>query len=269
MFHIYEGDLDPEFRLYSDSVGEDVVSPSHINYYAELVVCQRGVLRLRVNHRERILHEGEGTLIHSLEVHEFLSGDHNVVSVFCFSPVLFSELLDQAPVGAQAVGKLSEAGLHYISYLTKTPLRYPEQKREIQLALHCLLYEIPCLSARPERERTLAVCRGVAYLEQHFTEPVSLEQVARAAGVNRAYASQMFPKYLNGATFTQVLNHIRVHRAVQLLSCESVARAALEAGFGSVRQFNRVFKAVTGKTPREYQNAVPGSEKNKITIGGC
>ncbi|MDY4976129.1 MAG: AraC family transcriptional regulator [Clostridia bacterium] len=267
-FHIYEKDLDPEFRIYSDNTAENIISPPHINYYAELVVCRRGELLLRVNQRERRLKAGEGTLIHSLEVHEFLPGKENLVSVFCFSPILFSDLLDQKPAGDQAVGALSEECLGYVSYLTKKNLHYPEQEREIQLVLGSLLYEILCLSARPQREQTLAVCRAVTYLEQHYTEQISLEQVARFAGVNRAYVSQMFPKYLNGVTFTQALSQIRVHRAVQLLSRESVTQAALESGFGSVRQFNRVFKAMTGKSPRDYQGISSGETKKKVTMGG-
>ena len=251
-FHIYKQDLDPEFRIYSDCTGKNIVSPPHINYYAELVVCHEGEIAVRVNQTKRILKAGQGTLIHSLEVHEFIQGQANKVSVYCFSPILFGELLDQKPAGKKTVGSISEACLNYVSYLTGKGLRYPEQEQEIQLVLRSLLYEIPCLPTCPHREQTLAVCRGVAYLERHYTEQVSLEQVARFAGVNRAYASQMFPKYLNGVTFTQVLSQIRIHKALRLLPQKPVAQAAMEAGFGSVRQFNRVFKTMTGKSPREY-----------------
>lgn len=36
---------------------------------------------------------------------------------------------------------------------------------------------------------------------------------------------------------------------------DSVLSVALECGFGSERNFHRQFKALTGKTPREYRAA--------------
>lgn len=99
----------------------------------------------------------------------------------------------------------------------------------------------------------MAICRAMSYLEEHFTEKITLEQLSKAIGVNRVYASKMFSKYLNGITFTEVLSHIRLNRAIRLLRQTTVTQAALESGFGSVRQFNRIFKKVTGKTPREYR----------------
>ncbi|MBE7043545.1 MAG: helix-turn-helix transcriptional regulator [Ruminococcaceae bacterium] len=258
MFHIYERDLDPEFRMYRDGIYQSPVSPSHVNYYAEIILCLEGTFRMRVNQQERILHLGEGTLIHSLEVHEFLSDEQNRVAIFCFSPVLFSDLFDPSAEDENPVGTISSEAMNYVFYLIGKELSYPKHSQEIQLVLRTLLYEIPC--PVPKQEQTLAVCRGVAYLEQHYAEEITLDQLARELGINRVYASQMFPKYLNGVTFTKVLSHIRLNRAIRLLGKTSVAQAALESGFGSVRQFNRVFKEITGKTPREYHDL----EQNQI-----
>lgn len=262
MFHIYERDLDPQFRLYHDSILTNPSSPPHVNYYAEAMVCLEGTLSMKVNQKERILHQGEGTLIHSLEVHEFSPEPKSKIFLVCFSPALFSDLFHPAKDCPSPVKKLSEESIRYLSHLTERGLSYPENKQEIQMVLRILLYEIPCIL--PEQEQTMAVCRGVSYLEQHYAENVTLEQLSRAIGINRVYASQMFPKYLNGTTFTQVLNYIRLNRAIRLLKTMTIAQAALESGFGSVRQFNRVFKSVTGKTPREYHDTEQNQTYRRI-----
>ena len=57
----------------------------------------------------------------------------------------------------------------------------------------------------------------------------------------------------SGMTFSEYLNIVRVSAAVKMLSRGNMAigEAALAAGFGTIRSFNRVFKQLTGYTPRE------------------
>lgn len=66
-----------------------------------------------------------------------------------------------------------------------------------------------------------------------------------------AYFSRYFKK-MTGLTFSSYLNVLRVDRAVELLAGgEDITMADLMArcGFNTLRNFNRVFKAVTGYAP--------------------
>lgn len=264
MFYIYENDLTPMFINFSGGLHKNVISTSHLNYYSELVVCVKGKLEMFVGYKKRILNEGEGTFVQSLEVHEYIQGDNEVL-VFCFSPVLFSDMIKNLPLKENAVGKLSAQGLSYITHLAKCPLKYPRDEQKIRLLLNCLLFEIPCISTRPEREGSLAICRAVAYMEENYAEKITLALLAHELGVNRTYVSRMFSKYLNGTTFIHILNEIRLYYAIKQLGEKSISQTALEVGFGSVRQFNRVFKETIGMTPSEYL----GNEwkgKRKITV---
>lgn len=250
-FKVYRDDLDPSLYIYSDNIPKYSTSPMHINYYAEIVVCLEGSIKITVEDRERFLTAGDGTFIYPLEPHSFTDGK---IRVFCFSPLIFGDLLQRLPISSKSVGKISGACLAYVDYLTEKPLSFPENEREMQLVLRSLLYDIP--TVKSVRDRSLAICRGISYLEQHYTEKITLESFAAAIGVNRHYACQMFPKYLNGVTFSQVLNQIRIHRAIKLLAQTSVSNAAMESGFGSIRQFNRVFLELTTTTPTRYQKSM-------------
>ena len=57
---------------------------------------------------------------------------------------------------------------------------------------------------------------------------------------------------MSGMTFTKYLNIIRIEKAVTLLleSQLSVTEVAQNTGFGTIRSFNRVFKELTGYTPK-------------------
>ena len=65
-----------------------------------------------------------------------------------------------------------------------------------------------------------------------------------------------------GFGFTDILNSIRIGNSRILLAetQKSITEIAYESGFGSVRNYNRVFKAYTGKTPKEFKNKISDTE---------
>jgi len=102
------------------------------------------------------------------------------------------------------------------------------------------------------RERGLS--HALTYIDRHFVEPISLVQVARAAGMAPASLSRLLSKS-EGITFEACLRARRILRARQLLSSTglTVSRVAEMSGWRSVQHFCRAFKAATGKTPGRYR----------------
>jgi AraC-like DNA-binding protein len=97
--------------------------------------------------------------------------------------------------------------------------------------------------------------RLLAYIHEHVADSaLSFNQVARAVGMSRATLGRVFPR-LFGRTFARYLTEARVVKACALLSDtdKSVAEIALEAGFGSVSNFNRRFLALKSTTPLRYR----------------
>jgi AraC-like DNA-binding protein/ligand-binding sensor protein len=99
-----------------------------------------------------------------------------------------------------------------------------------------------------------AVAKARAFISQHLAEPLSLEQVARAANMSAFYFCKVF-KSATGLTFTHYIARARVERTKQLLlnPHTRISEAAYEAGFQSLSQFNRVFRRVVGEAPTTYR----------------
>lgn len=96
--------------------------------------------------------------------------------------------------------------------------------------------------------------KAMGYIQEHFDEPLSREDVARHVGVSAGYFSRSFPKEA-GISFQEYLNRYRIHRARALLEDGrlSVTDVAFSVGFQNVSYFCQVFRQVTGVSPRGYQ----------------
>lgn len=95
---------------------------------------------------------------------------------------------------------------------------------------------------------------AVSYVNLHFNENPSLKSVADLVCYTPEYLSGLFKK-ATGKTFTQYLKTVKIENAKKLLTLEglSVAEICFKCGFGSVSNFNRVFKTVTNTVPSEYR----------------
>jgi AraC-like DNA-binding protein len=100
------------------------------------------------------------------------------------------------------------------------------------------------------RERSLT--RALAYIAQHYAEPLPLSTVARVAGFAPNYFSILF-KQRERMTFERYLCRVRIERAQQLLAQTDldIGRIARLAGFKTAEYLARVYKRSTGLTPLE------------------
>ena len=95
--------------------------------------------------------------------------------------------------------------------------------------------------------------KSILYLEMHFREKLTLEALAKQAGFNPTYFSELFKK-VTGETYIDRLNNLRSGYASMLLSGGfSVNDACFMSGFGSLSNFLSVFKKRYGMTPGEYK----------------
>jgi len=95
------------------------------------------------------------------------------------------------------------------------------------------------------------------YTMDHFTEDISLAQIAAVAYLTPQSFCRYFKKHTN-KTYVNFLNEVRINDACKKfmeLNFESIGNVAYQAGFNSVVSFNRVFKGITEKTPKEFIKA--------------
>ncbi len=95
------------------------------------------------------------------------------------------------------------------------------------------------------------------YVEQSYSEPISLKSAASIAALESSYFSSYFHAKV-GITFTVWLRQVRVEKAMAMIKANdfSITEVAYEVGFGDLRTFERAFKKHTLMTPSEFKKSV-------------
>jgi AraC-like DNA-binding protein len=99
-----------------------------------------------------------------------------------------------------------------------------------------------------------SVEEAVRYVREHFSDDLSLADLAGRFSLNPSYLSRAFGQH-TGTPFVEFLNRIRVEKSCLLLkrSRMTILEIALWVGYNNVSWFNRSFRRITGLSPREYR----------------
>lgn len=110
------------------------------------------------------------------------------------------------------------------------------------------------LAIAPVEQDPAAVVRAKEFVQTHAEEPITLGQVVQHVHVSRFYFCKLFKK-ATGMTLTDYVARVRVEKAKTLLMDPSlrISEVVYAAGFGSIPQFNSVFKRCVGMPPSEYR----------------
>lgn len=94
----------------------------------------------------------------------------------------------------------------------------------------------------------------IDYLELNYTNDISLEDIALIAHMSPSYISHIF-KIVEGTTFIECLNNIRINKAIDLLrsTAKSITLISSSVGFKSICHFNKMFTRTIGSSPSNYR----------------
>lgn len=149
-------------------------------------------------------------------------------------------------------------------YLKELTVLYFEQKQSYPFASGAIIMEILAelvddFSELVSEEITIAGADNLVrveeifqYVEEHYKEPISLQDAADQAGLNKEYFCRFFKKN-TGMTFLQYVNQVRIsHIYRDLLHAEGNVQEIMERhGMYNAKVFYRLFKERYGCTPRE------------------
>jgi AraC-like DNA-binding protein len=99
-----------------------------------------------------------------------------------------------------------------------------------------------------------AIKRMISFIQKHFNEKITLDDIAYAGMVCRSKCCRLFKRSLRKSVIDYLL-HFRIRQSLPLLANEtlSITDAALASGFSSASYYGEIFKRLLGMSPGEYR----------------
>ena len=108
-----------------------------------------------------------------------------------------------------------------------------------------------------EHSGSFLVRRATAYIESHYAEKLTLQDVADACYISQWHLSKLLSKHTDG-NFHDVLNSVRIDAAKRLLRDPSlkIGEIGEMVGYADTAHFARVFKKILGMSANEYRSSL-------------
>lgn len=169
-------------------------------------------------------------------------------------PFLQSTLL-RVPLKEQA--ELENSLLYMLSECKEHQAFYESYTRQLLIGLLIRLHRIGSLtdnSTEPQHPMHQKVSEITAYIHDHCSEPITLEQLSANFYISPSYLSRVFLK-LTGFHVSEYIRIIRVREAQKLLrtTTDKIQKIAEHVGFEHISHFNKTFRKVSGCSPLQYR----------------
>lgn len=110
------------------------------------------------------------------------------------------------------------------------------------------------IATKQKHKTESVVDKAKTYITCNFSRELSLEEIAREAGISPYYLSKLF-KEAEGTNYIDYVTKIRMDYAKEELAKtnKSIKEICCESGYGDPNYFSRIFKKWTGMTPTEFR----------------
>lgn len=230
---------------------------NHMHRHPELIFIREGLLSVEINGNTTSIPEGHFAFIPSNSIHAFFSPKNAVVDIIVFSelyvPSFFKEIETKQP--STYVFCCRKSILDFVCNELFVIGRKPDfyiLKASLYAILGEALNQIVFSDITVKNE--ILVDRLVHYVSQNFCENITLKSAAEELGYEEHYLSRCFHALIP-MHFSRYVNLYRVDAATTLLENTDlpITTIAMQSGFQSIRNFNRVYQEITGKTPKHYR----------------
>jgi two-component system response regulator YesN len=99
----------------------------------------------------------------------------------------------------------------------------------------------------------LPLLKAIAFIQEHYAEPLQLGSAAEAAQVTPAYLSRLFSDQLK-TSFVDYLTEYRIERSEKLIreSGMSIKEISFMVGYQDPNYFSKIYRKVRGTSPSEF-----------------
>lgn len=245
----------------------------HPHKYAELMIVLEGQAVDVIDERERYTEAGDVYVLYPGMLHEQREARGYRYAIYKFDyDVLMAEagtlrrlpgfhLLFSMGSGSTLRGVADTGTLAAVEPLTRMMENEmtdasPESETVIK-NLFMALVTLLCRNCRPSlparRQHRQVVAQALGYMETHYAEEITLDDLARVAGYSRRHFTRLFREAVR-CSAVEYLTELRLNAACKLLEQNaSLTAVAAACGFSDASALCRAFRRRFGVTPKAFR----------------
>lgn len=235
--------------------------PAHLHRQVELLYVLSGKIIVSIDQDSKELKKGDCSIAFPNTIHTYRTKEDSHILLLIFDPEFISdymiEFLNYRPtspfIEKEHLPSDVSMCVDILSPRTAKPFDSRLMKGYLSIFL-CRIFEALSLQKLEEQMNSDLLQTALIYIDCHFTEAITLEEVAKHISTSKFHLSRFFSKKLL-TSFNAYVNNRRVDLAKTLLrnTSESITSIAFDSGFNSTRSFYRAFQSICGVTPMEYR----------------
>lgn len=256
---------------------ETGVFPLHWHDHLEMISVQEGWLEVTIEQTTYRCEKGDIAIVNPCQLHESRKFSRDT-KLYCLMLDLdlfrnrFVGETEEAFINPLAEGKIlfkpKLSGCDEICELIRKSYRvFAGEELAFQFRLMSLMCELMyhlfrdhlLVNTVPPHKNYVSVSRErvnaiLAYIDEHYTEKIKLEDLVDVVHINKFYICKIFQQ-CTGKTLFNYVNIVRIQKATELLigTNRSVTNIALSVGFQDINYFSRTFKSIMGMSPMEMR----------------
>ncbi|MCY9513976.1 GH39 family glycosyl hydrolase [Paenibacillus apiarius] len=261
--------------------------PDHWHDSLELLFVLKGNVSVFIQRKKYSLGEEDLLLINSNEIHSIESEADNLLLALQI-PISFIrdhfEDIDQVTFHCKSFlyePDEQEKFNEIRALLAEMMWVYSKESYGYEMKMKSLLFELVYLLLRKfkegEREdggrlspkHMERMLRIAHYIQENYTKPLNLNDLAEQEHLSVPYLSSFFQKHM-GQSFIRYVNRIRLNHAVNDIAFTdySITKIALDHGFPNLKSFHKVFKDVYNTTPNQYRKNLREQTETEPKLSG-
>ena len=122
----------------------------------------------------------------------------------------------------------------------------------VRLYLWSVLEEYSLVESTQSGE-TEVIPQVIRYITEHFSETITLDDIAAKFFISKSYLSRHFKAYTNATVYAYVMALRITHARRMIREGVPAAEAGRNCGFSDYSTFYKAFKAQTGMSPHEFK----------------
>lgn len=242
----------------------DLDFPPHLHNAVELVLMLAGHSTALYEGRRIPLSAGDLFLAFPDRIHGYESSRdcESIVFIIPVYPYLsdFREMLEQKlPVDPVLhKGEWDHTNIRLLLELAERDRLESGNKVTHGYAMLIMAKLLPLLTLQDAPSGSTNALQAILlYLNHHYTEPLTRQDIAAAVGYSESYLSHLFSDMLH-TTLSDYIVSLRLDDACHLLTVSGmpVCQIAVTLGFGTIRSFNRAFQKKMHMSPSTYRASV-------------